>query len=123
MTDQLDIFKQGLADEEFRVWQVVRRQRSPENAIKVADLAWRTGLKDQQVREIVSNLVVKHGKLIGSRTGNPPGFYIITNPEELREHVRSLRHRGIACLVRAAALSRQSIEDIFSQGRLDFDGM
>jgi len=123
MTGQLDIFKQGLADEEFRVWEVVRRHRGPESAIKVSDLAWRTGLKDQRVRELVSDLVVKHGKLIGSRTGNPPGYYIITDRRELEEHVRSLRHRGIACLVRAAALSRQSIEDIFRQGRLDFDGV
>lgn len=126
MTDQLNIFDRdldGLDTEEAAVWRIVRERKGPENAIKVDALAWQTGIKDQRVREIVSGLVVRHGKLIGSRTGNPPGYYVITCPDELREHVRSLRHRGIMCLVRAAALSRQSVEDIFKQGRLDLDGL
>lgn len=122
MTDQLDMFNQdlkGLSEEEAAVYKVIRDHRGREKAIKVDKVAWETSIQSVRVREIVSHLVVRHGKLIGSATGNPPGFYIIEDREELREHIRSLQHRGIMCLVRAAALAKTSIEDIFGQARLE----
>ena len=125
MNDQGDIFNQdlvGLDDEEARVWKVIRERRGSGNAMKVADLAWRVRLPETKVREVVSHLVRDHGKLIGSSTTKPPGFYIIDDPEELRAHIKSLQHRGIMCLVRAAALAKTSVEDIFKQGRLELDG-
>lgn len=126
MTEQFDIFSQdiiGLDDEEAQVWRIIRDHKGKESAIKADTLAWQTRLDGVRVREIVSHLIRDHGKLIGSSTANPPGFYVITDAEELRRHVKSLRHRGIMCLVRAAALSKTSIEEIFRQGRLDVDGM
>lgn len=121
MSDQLDIFQGVLSDEEFKVWSVVQDHRGRENAVKADALAWQTGFDGVKVREIVSHLIREHGKLIGSSTGNPPGFYIITDRSELEKQIKSLRHRGIMCLVRAAALSKTSIEDIFKQGRLEID--
>lgn len=121
MSDQLDIFQGALSDEEFKVWSVVQDHRGRENAVKADALAWQTGFDGVRVREIVSHLIREHGKLIGSSTGNPPGFYIITDRSELEKQIKSLRHRGIMCLVRAAALSKTSIEDIFKQGRLEID--
>lgn len=125
MTGQLDIFRQdfiGLSVEEAAVWEVVRSHAGRENAVKAETLAFQTRLDEKTVREAVSHLVVRHGKLIASSTGNPPGFYVITDKKELEAHIRSLRHRGIACLIRAAALSKSSVEDIFNQGRLDLKG-
>ena len=119
MSDQLNIFQQGLSDEEYKVLAIIDRHKGRESAIKAEALAWQTGFDEVKVREIVSRLVVKHGKLIGSSTGNPPGFYVITDMDELKKQVKSLRHRGIMCLVRAAALSKTSIEEIFKQSRLD----
>lgn len=123
MPDQLDIFGQdlaGLDEEEARVWRVVRERRGRESAVKVDTVAGATGLTGQRVREIVSHLVIEHGRLIGSATGTPPGFYVITDGEELKRHIRSLRHRGIMCLVRAAALSKSSVEEIFKQGKIEY---
>ena len=124
MTDQFNIFeqeklKEGLTDEEFAVWRIVSARRGRDKAIKVSQLAWETRLTEQRVREIVSHLVREHKKMIASSTANPPGFYVIKNAEELRTHIRSLRHRGIMCLVRAAELAKTSIEDVFNQGRLE----
>lgn len=124
-SNQLDIFRQdfiGLSVEEAAVWEIVRSHPGRESAIRVDTLAFQTRLDEKVVRETVSRLVVKHGKLIASSTGNPPGFYVITDKKELEAHIRSLRHRGIACLIRAAALSKSSVEDIFNQGRLDMKG-
>lgn len=117
--DQLNIFQGILSDEEFKVWSVVQDHRGKHNAIKADALALATGIEGVKVREIVSHLIKEHGKLIGSSTGNPPGFYVITDNAELQKQIKSLRHRGIMCLVRAAALSKSSIEEIFDQGRLD----
>ena len=121
MTEQLNIFKQGLTEEEFRVWEVISQRRGRESAIGVSTVAFQTRMTDVQVRSIVSDLVRNHGKLIGSGTGNPPGFYIIEDRKELESHIRSLRHRGIMCMVRAAALSKQSVEDIFGQAKLELE--
>jgi hypothetical protein len=124
MTDQLDIFDQdleGLDDEEAPVWRIIREHRGRGSAIKVDQIAWQTGLKDQRVRETVAHLVIEHGKIIGSATSPPAGYYVIVDAEELRAHIKSLRHRGIMCLVRASKLSQQSIEDIFKQGRIEFN--
>ena len=124
MTSQLSIFDQdiiGLDAEEAKVWMAIRGRAGKDSAIKADTIAWQTGLPEVKVREIVSRLVRVRGKLIGSSTGNPPGFYVITDAEELKKHIGSLRHRGIMCLVRAAALSKTSIEEIFKQGIIDFN--
>ena len=121
MTEQLNIFKQGLTEEEFRVWEVVSQRRGREAAISVSSVALQARMTDVQVRSIVSAMLRNHGKLIGSATGNPPGFYILADRKELESHIRSLRHRGIMCMVRAAALSKQSIEDVFGQARLELE--
>jgi hypothetical protein len=124
MTDQLDIFNQDLADldeEEAPVWKIIRGHRGRDSAVKVDQIAWDTKLRGQRVREIVAHLVLEHGKIIGSATSQPPGYYVIIDAEELRAHIKSLRHRGIMCLVRASKLSKQSIEDIFKQGRIEFN--
>lgn len=123
MRDQLNIFQGTLSDEEYFVWSIIQDHQGKRNAIKVDDLAQKTGIEGVRIREIVSHLVKEHGKLIGSSTGNPPGFYVIADRAELDKQIKSLRHRGIMCLVRAAALSKSSVEDVFRQGRLDIDGM
>lgn len=119
MTDQTDIFKADLTDEEYLVWQSIEWRRGRGAAIKADTLAWQVRMDKRKMREIISHLILRHGKLIGSATGAQPGFYIITDPAELEGHIRSLRHRGIMCLVRASALSKQSIEEIFGQARLE----
>ena len=124
MNDQLNIFNQdleGLDEEEAPVWKIIRELRGRESAVKVDQIAWQTGLKAQRVREVVAHLIIEHGKIIGSATSQPPGYYVIVDAEELRAHIKSLRHRGIMCLVRASKLSKQSIEDIFKQGRSEFN--
>lgn len=123
MTEQLDIFRQdviGLTEEEAAVWQIVKEHKGKALAIKADTLAFRCRMEEVRVREIISRLVVKHGKLIGSNTGSPPGFYLITDEKELEKNVRSLRHRGIMCLVRAAALEKIAVEDMFNQARMEF---
>lgn len=124
MNSQLDIFGQdliGLDDEEAAVWSAIRGRLGRESAIKVDVVAWQTKIDPTRVRELVSHLIREHGKLIASATSSPPGFFIISDAEELRKHIRSLRHRGIMCLVRAAALSNTSVEEVFGQARLEID--
>lgn len=119
MTEQLDIFRDSLTEQEGLVWRVIEGHRGKGNPIQVGAIAQQTEMNERVVREVVSHLVNRHGKMIGSSTGNPAGFYVITDREELERHLRSLRHRGILCLVRAAALQKKSLEEIFGQARLE----
>jgi hypothetical protein len=121
MTEQLDIFSSSMTDDESSVWTVVNRHPGRVNAIKVKAIANQVGFDERTVRDIAAHLVLNHGKVIGSSTGNPAGLYVITDPKELKTHIDSLKHRGIMCFARAAALNRSSIEDIFGQARLELE--
>src|SRR4030067_665168 len=123
MTEQMDIFsgpttplipllsKEGsrgeLESEERRIISLLAEGK--ENARGVHWLGSMVGLSDVKLREIVRHLIDEHGYCIGSRTGEPAGYYIITEPEEIDEVYRSLRHRGISILVRASKLRKRSL--------------
>jgi hypothetical protein len=121
---QTDIFNYdliGLSNEEVIIWKIIREYHGKERAIKEKELVERTGIPGVKVRSIISHLVCKHKKLIGSSTANPAGFYIITDEMELERNISGLRRRGIKDFVRAAALAKTSIEDIFNQGKLELE--
>lgn len=124
MADQLDIFnaaQDGLDMDEKCVWAAIEGHRGKDRAVKVDVVARLTGISGKRVRQIVAHLVNEHGKLIGSSTCNPPGFYIIVDKEELTKQIESLRHRGIMCLKRAAKLGKSSLEEVYKQGKLALD--
>lgn len=108
--------QQNLDPEEERVTSLL--QEGKENARGVHWLAAMVGVSDVKLREIVRHLIDEHGYCIGSRTGEPAGYYIITEPGEIDEVYRSLRHRGISILARASKLKRISLEEVFGQGSL-----
>lgn len=89
-----------------------------ENARSVRFLAGMVGVSGVKLRQIVRGLIEHHGYCIGSRTGNPPGYYLIIEPDDIAEVYRSLRHRGIMILHRAASLKRISVTEVFGQGEL-----
>ena len=124
MTEQMNIFDQefeGLSSEEKLIWSIVREHRGKDHAIQVCELSREVNLPDRVVRGFVAKLRTEHGKLIGSRTTVKPGYYIITNREELNKYMASMRRRGIKILMAAAAAQKVSVEEVFKQGRLDLD--
>lgn len=77
-----------------------------ENAKTVSYISKLVGLPSTSVREIVSELVVKHGYGIGtSNTRHQSGYYLITNDEEKMETTRNLRSRAMKILERANVIS------------------
>lgn len=117
MTEQIQIDFE-LTTEEAHILKLLQRGRA--NALSVRFLASMTNLKDVEVRQIIRHLIMEHGCLIASSVGNPPGFYIAETPDEISEATRSLRHRGIMILMRAARLQNISLVEIFNQTLLEF---
>ncbi|HBE44256.1 MAG TPA: hypothetical protein DDW17_02075 [Deltaproteobacteria bacterium] len=111
-------FSPQLNYEERRIYQLLKYGRS--NAISVRQIAESTGYDDVQIRNTIRHLILDHNILIGSAVSNPPGFYIPETKEEVEQATKSLRHRGISILVRAAKLQKLTLEEIFNQGRLEF---
>lgn len=91
-----------------------------ENAIGVKALANTTRLQEVEVRAIIRHLIMEHGFLIASAVSAPAGFYIAETIEEISQATKSLRHRGIAILMRAAKLQKISLEELFHQSRIEF---
>jgi len=112
-------FSFDLSDEEQAVYSLLRTGRS--RALSAQMLADETGLTNQQVRATVRRLIMVRGMLIASVVDDPPGFYIAETREEIITATRSLRHRGIMILVRAARLQKSSLELVFKLGRLEFE--
>lgn len=121
MSEQVQIDFEGveaeeLTQEETQILSLLQRGR--DNALSVRHLAECVGVTEVRLREMVRHLIDVHGACIGSSTSKPPGYYIITDPEEIDAVYRSLRHRGISILVRAAKLKQISITEVFGQGEL-----
>jgi len=79
-------------------------------------------MNEVELRERVRHLIIEHGFCIGSSTGGKnklPGYYLITEEEEIESVYNSLRRRGIKILQRAAKLKKISLEEVFGQGVME----
>ncbi|MEW5745260.1 MAG: hypothetical protein AB1805_07490 [Nitrospirota bacterium] len=108
-------FDFDLTGEERMILAALREGK--ENAILGDEIVKLTGIGYDRVRQVISHLVNEHFYLIASYSR---GYYIPTSAEEVSETTRSLRHRGISILVRAAKLQKKSVEEIFNQSKLEF---
>jgi hypothetical protein len=112
-------FNTTMTAEEAAVYCLLQHGRM--TALSARDLADRTGMSDVRVRQTVRSLIMERGILVASAVDDPPGFFIAETPEEIITATRSLRHRGIMILVRAARLQKSSLELVFNQGRLEIE--
>jgi biotin operon repressor len=119
MQMQLSLLDARFSSEEAGIMKLLRSGRN--NAISVKALAAETGMGGVEIRQTIRDLIMEHGILIGSSVGDPPGYFIPETAEEAITATRSLRHRGIMILVRAAKLQRCSVELVFNQARLEFE--
>lgn len=90
-----------------------------ERARKVDLLAAICDTSERRIRQVIRHLILDHNILIATAVDEPAGFYIAITRDEVEHATRSLRHRGIMILVRAAKLQKLSLEEIFHQGRLE----
>jgi hypothetical protein len=112
-------FDLRLTDEERAVYSLLETGRA--NALSARDIADRTGMSDVRIRQTVRSLVMEHNFLVASVVNPPPGFFLPETADEIINATRSLRHRGIMILVRAARLQKSSLELVFNQGRLELE--
>ena len=108
-----------LTNDERQVLSLLKYGR--ENAIGVKALANTTRLPDVEIRAIIRHLIMEHNFLIASAVSAPAGFYIAETVKEIEQATKSLRHRGIMILMRAAKLQKISLEEIFHQSRIEFE--
>ena len=105
--------------EEQMIIDILQNCKGKEAAILGAKIASLTGISYYDIRQIISHLVNEHHCLIAAYSR---GYYIPVTADEVDTATRSLRHRGISILVRASRLQKISVEDIFNQAKLEFDG-
>ncbi len=108
-----------MTPEEYRIYNLIGYGRN--NAVSVKQIAKFTKYNDVFIRNTIRHLILVHNILIGSAVSPPSGFYIPQTKKEVDEATKSLRHRGISILVRAAKLQKLTLEEIFNQGKLEFE--
>lgn len=94
---------QELQLEHKQVLSVIRKGMT--NAITCKDIQTLTGLSSVRIRQIVRDLIIKYGKVIGAsnRTGMQ-GFYIPDGPNEELAAILNLRSRRVLIVAREKAL-------------------
>lgn len=112
-----------LAGDEARVLAALKLRRGRERAIVSRELAAEAGVDQRRLRTILRHLVLDHLVPIGSATGEPAGYYVITSEDE-RQRVRDgLFGRALRVLQRARAFDRAGIADrLVGQLRMFDDG-
>jgi hypothetical protein len=113
------IAENRMTEEEKTVWQVLATCRGRGMAILGMELEALTGIGYKRVQKIISGLECHHGKFIGSGTC---GYFIPETQEEAAASLRYLRRRAIVALYRASIRQKASLEDIFHQARIEFEG-
>ena len=111
--------EKDLTYEEEMIWEAIKLHRGKDDPILGPVIAEITKIDYDRVRQTIAHLINHHGYLIASSS---KGYYVPQTAEEIFEATKSLRHRGIMILMRAAKLSKVSLEEIFHQGRMEFDG-
>lgn len=106
---------------EDHITGILAQHQGRDQAISMAALAERVGLSTRDVQHYIKHLIEHHGVLIGSATGKPHGYYLITEPSEVHAAIAQLQHRLISLAVRIARLNKTSVEVVFGQARLQFD--
>lgn len=115
---QLDL-QLDLSADKRKVMNLLKAGRP--NAKSVKSIAAETGLTDVEVRQCVRSLIMEHGVLIASVVGRPSGYYLPNTDEEVADATRSLRHRGIMILMRAAKLQKINLQKVFRQAVIEFE--
>ncbi len=92
-----------LGDDETRLLRVLQYHKGHARAIKIHDLAKRTGLGERDIKAGVRALVVDHQlPVASSKSSTDGGYYLITTDDEQRQaassvakqiHAEALRHR------------------------------
>lgn len=119
MPEQMTLSFDGpqMTEEQRAVWAYIKDHEGKGKEILGSMIAERTGIDYDTVRAIISHLITKHHKLIGS---NSRGYFVPVTPDEIAEVTKSLRHRGIMILVRAAQLQKTSLVEIWNQTYLEY---
>lgn len=104
---------------EREIIDLLSGHRGKERAIAMAALADLVGLSTRTLQMRIKHLIEAHGVLIGSATGEPHGYYLITDPEEVRASVGQLEHRLKSLAVRISRIKKVSVEDVFGQMRME----
>lgn len=92
------------------VYEIVRKHRGEENAIKVKAMERESGLppsseynRQSKIRSVVRSLIMEHNVPIGS--GNPEGYYMVRTMKEMKKACQHLLKPAIAKIRRAKKLS------------------
>lgn len=94
---------------------LIRRHRK-NNPAPVALVIERTGMSNRGARNMIRDLVVHHYLPIGSSSaGDHPGYYWISDPQELEAAAQSLISRGVSTIVRGSKLLNMNKAQIVGQ--------
>lgn len=105
-----------LNDDERKILDALGKGR--DNAVSVPNLVLATGIFDERLlRKLVRHLIDDHGFCIGSSAASVrPGYFLAETKAERIQTAKSLRHRAMSILKRAARVERNSILATFKKG-------
>jgi hypothetical protein len=108
-------------EKEAHAWRVLCDHKGRPNAIPMKRLAELLEVDDREVRTIVNNLIIRHGKPVMSYPGFRGGYFIVESPEEYEDACRAMRRRALAGLAKVRAWQGSTLAEETKQMVLEFD--
>lgn len=106
---KLQLNERPLPEPAATIWRIINREcQGRENAIRMPILAARVGVSTRTVQSEIEYLINERGKRIGSSCGKKPGYYVITDQEDLEITFQNRVRRGIANFRSAYALKKSN---------------
>jgi hypothetical protein len=86
------------------VAEIISQHQGRGNPISIAKLGACTGKSEREIKGIVEQLVVTHRMKIGGRRGDPAGYFVVVDADDLEMAVRPYRDQIFAMLRRLRVL-------------------
>jgi hypothetical protein len=101
---------------ERMVAEIVWRHQGRANPISINTLCKSTGYSEREIKGIVEQLVVTHRLRIGGKRGEPVGYFVVVDLEDLEAAVRPYRDQIFAMWRRLAVLmERHALAEMAGQ--------
>jgi hypothetical protein len=101
--------------------EIIWTRRGRANPISIKTLAMATGRSERDIKSIVEQLVTAHRMMIGGKRGDPVGYFIIEDAEDLEAAVRPYRDQIFAMWRRLRVLlGAKRLAELHGQLALDY---
>jgi len=108
-----------MSDRERTVWDILSFHVGRDYAIGGKELALIAGINERMLRDVIHKMRVDYHLPVGSAFGQPSGYFIADNKEELLEVFNMLKKFALKNILAAYRMYKPNIKDFIGKIKID----